>query len=170
MKVRGQKSKNLKFPGDQRTEGPLRVVNKLEGYTGLQRRIWACILHSKCHLQGLPGGYGFCSVAKAPYSQCRGPGFNIWSGNSIPYARTKRSRMPRKDGRSYNWDSAQPNKYIKLYFQMWIVHSDLVRFWGSHIWLEDICTFSQYVQNFFSVKIKQLKTTYDIWVNIHEFI
>ena len=33
----------------------------------------------------LPGG----PVAKTPCSQCRGPGFNPWSGNWIPHAATK---------------------------------------------------------------------------------
>ena len=29
------------------------------------------------------------SVVKTPHSQCRGPGFNPWSGNWIPHATTK---------------------------------------------------------------------------------
>ena len=32
-----------------------------------------------------PGG----PVARTPSSQCRGPGFNPWSGNWIPHAATK---------------------------------------------------------------------------------
>ena len=32
-----------------------------------------------------PGG----PVAKTPRSQCRGPGFDAWSGNWIPHAATK---------------------------------------------------------------------------------
>ena len=32
-----------------------------------------------------PGG----PVAKTPSSQCRGPGFDTWSGNWIPHATTK---------------------------------------------------------------------------------
>ena len=36
-------------------------------------------------LWDLPGG----PVAKTPGTQCRGPGFDPWSGNSIPYAATK---------------------------------------------------------------------------------
>lgn len=34
-----QKQKNLKFTGDQKMAYPLRVVNKLEGSTGLQMKI-----------------------------------------------------------------------------------------------------------------------------------
>ena len=34
-----------------------------------------------------------CSMAKTSSSQCRGPRFNPWSGNWIPYAATK-SSMP----------------------------------------------------------------------------
>ena len=39
-------------------------------------------------------------VAKAPRSQCRGPGFNPWSGNWIPHATTKDSVCLNKDQRS----------------------------------------------------------------------
>ena len=35
--------------------------------------------------EGFPGG----PVAKTPSSQCRGPGFDPWSGNKILYATTK---------------------------------------------------------------------------------
>ena len=39
-----------------------------------------------------PGG----PVGKAPLSQCRGPGFNPWSGNQIPHAATKDPTQPNK--------------------------------------------------------------------------
>ena len=39
----------------------------------------------KNELRDFPGG----SVTKTPHSQCREPGFDSWSGNSIPHARTK---------------------------------------------------------------------------------
>ena len=38
--------------------------------------------YSKSCPDNFPGG----PVAKAPLSQCRGPGFNVWSGNWIPHA------------------------------------------------------------------------------------
>ena len=37
------------------------------------------------HYREFPGG----PVAKTLYSQCRGPGFNPWSGNWIPHVTTK---------------------------------------------------------------------------------
>ena len=39
-------------------------------------------------------------VAKTPCSQCRGPGFNPWSGNYIPLATTKSSHAATKTQRS----------------------------------------------------------------------
>ena len=42
-------------------------------------------VHLKLTQKVLPCG----PVAKAPSSQCRGLGFNAWSGNSIPHAATK---------------------------------------------------------------------------------
>ena len=45
-------------------------------------------------------------VAKTLRSQCRGPGFNPWSGNLIPYAATKSSHAATKIQHS------QINKYI----------------------------------------------------------
>ena len=50
-------------------------------------------------LWDFPGG----PVAKTPCSQCRGPGFNPWLGNSIQHAATK-------DSASRNEDAVQPNK------------------------------------------------------------
>jgi hypothetical protein len=47
-----------------------------------------------------PGGPG----AKTPCSQCRGPGFDFWSGNQIPHASTKGSHASTK---------LQPNKLKK---------------------------------------------------------
>ena len=43
------------------------------------------------HYREFPGG----PVAKTLYSQCRGPGFNPWSGNWIPQAtaKTKNSQI-----------------------------------------------------------------------------
>ena len=41
----------------------------------------------------LPGG----PVAKSPGSQCRGPGFDPWSGNWIPYATAESSQVATKD-------------------------------------------------------------------------
>ena len=37
-----------------------------------------------------PGG----PVAETPSSQCRGPGYDPWSGNQIPHAAAKRSKVP----------------------------------------------------------------------------
>ena len=54
-----------------------------------------------------PGG----PVAKTPYSQCRGPGFNPWSGNWIPHASTKSSHAAVKDHLCCNKDPVQPNNY-----------------------------------------------------------
>ena len=42
-------------------------------------------LPGKPVLQDLPGG----TVAKTPHSQCRGSGFDPWSGNQIPHGSTK---------------------------------------------------------------------------------
>ena len=40
-----------------------------------------------CSLGNFPGG----PMAKTPHSQCRGPGFDPWSGNQVPHAKTKSS-------------------------------------------------------------------------------
>ena len=40
---------------------------------------------NKKHQGDFPGG----PVVKTLHSQCRGPGFNPWSGNQIPHAATK---------------------------------------------------------------------------------
>ena len=53
-----------------------------------------------------PGGL----VAKTPYSQCRGPGFNLWSGNSIPHATINSSHTATKDPKGPSQDPAKPNK------------------------------------------------------------
>ena len=54
------------------------------------------------------------SVAKAPSCQCRGPGFDPWPENQIPYAQLKIScaTMKIKDLTCYNYDPAQTNKYF----------------------------------------------------------
>ena len=41
-------------------------------------------------IRDLPGG----PVVKTPYSQCKSSGFDPWSGNYMPHAATKRSRVP----------------------------------------------------------------------------
>ena len=35
-------------------------------------------------------------MVKTPHSQCRGPGFDPWSGNQVPHAATKRSHPTTK--------------------------------------------------------------------------
>ena len=52
-------------------------------------------------------------------SPCRGPGFNSWSGNQIPYTATRV-----EDPFRWYWDPAQPNKLIfKTNKQLWIVET-----------------------------------------------
>ena len=46
----------------------------------------------KCKIRDFPGG----PVPKTPCSQCRGSRFDPWSGNYIPHAATKRSRVPQR--------------------------------------------------------------------------
>ena len=61
-------------------------------------------------------------MAKTPRSQCRGPGFNPWSGNEIPHAAPRghrlqgrvhvmqqRSKVLRHD-RGHDRDLGQPNE------------------------------------------------------------
>ena len=52
--------------------------------------------HSKRQIWDFPGG----SVAKTQRSQCRGPGFDLWSGNQIPHAPAKEPTCHNKDPRS----------------------------------------------------------------------
>ena len=47
----------------------------------------------KCVWRDFPGD----PVAKTLHSQCRGPGFNLGSGNYIPHAATKSSHATTKD-------------------------------------------------------------------------
>ena len=51
-----------------------------------------------------PSGPG----TKTLHSQCRGTGFDPWSGNWIPYATTK-------DPTCCNQDQVQPNESIKYF-------------------------------------------------------
>ena len=48
---------------------------------------------SKEQYRNFPGG----PVAKAAHYQCRGPGFQPWSGNQISHAATKSSHATTKD-------------------------------------------------------------------------
>ena len=47
-------------------------------------------------------------MAKTSHFQCRGPGFDPWSGNLIPYAATKSSPAKTKDPACCNEHLAQP--------------------------------------------------------------
>ena len=49
-------------------------------------------------MEGLTGG----PVAKTPHSQCRGPGFDLWSGNQSLHATTKRFHAATKTWHSQN--------------------------------------------------------------------
>ena len=49
--------------------------------------LWHRELYSVSCDGDFPGG----PVAKTPHSQCRGPGFDPWSGIQIPHATTKDS-------------------------------------------------------------------------------
>ena len=51
----------------------------------------------------LPRDFPRGPVAKTPCSQCKGPGFDSWLGNEIPYATTK-------DPSYHNGDPVQLNK------------------------------------------------------------
>ena len=44
------------------------------------------------HLGDFPGG----PVDKTPLSQCRGPGFHVWSGSEIPYACNGKQADPQR--------------------------------------------------------------------------
>ena len=57
-------------------------------------------IHKNLYPGTLPGG----PVAKTPGSQCRGPGFQPWSGNQIPHAAAKSLRAAAKDPESRNED------------------------------------------------------------------
>ena len=46
---------------------------------------WSVWGHKKSDMRDIPGG----PAAKALCSQCRGPGFDPWSGNLIPHAAAK---------------------------------------------------------------------------------
>ena len=69
----------------------------------------------KNQLWDFPGG----PLAKTPHSQCRGPGFDLWSGNYIPHDATKRSHVTTKDSTCHtkikdavhlNQDPVQPHE------------------------------------------------------------
>ena len=53
-------------------------------------------------------------VAKTLRSQCRGPGFNPWSGNLIPYAATKSSHAATK-----TWHSQIDKYFLKKEEDFW---------------------------------------------------
>ena len=53
-------------------------------------------------MRDYPGG----PVAETPCSQCRGPGFDPWSGNWLPYATTK------------TWHSQIKNKQAKKHLNL----------------------------------------------------
>ena len=53
-----------------------------------------------------PGG----PLAKTLSSQCRGPRFNPWSENEIPYATTKEPTCRDEDPVCLDEDLVQPNK------------------------------------------------------------
>ena len=61
-------------------------------------------------MEGLPCG----PVAETPSSQCRGQGFDSWSGNYIPHANwhapTKNSHAATEDPTCRNEDPAQANQ------------------------------------------------------------
>ena len=60
---------------------------------------------------GLPGG----PVAKTPCSQCRGPGFDPWSGNLSSHATTKDPTCHSKDWRSQYQLRPSAVKQIRKY-------------------------------------------------------
>ena len=51
-------------------------------------------------------------VAKTPCSECRGPGFDPWSGNEIPHATTKSFHTPAKEphAETNTWCSQKKKK------------------------------------------------------------
>ena len=67
-------------------------------YGGESRNVNIYLTVSRLHwshpfktlVRDFPGG----PVVKTPYSQCKGSGFDPWSGNYIPHAATTRSHMP----------------------------------------------------------------------------
>ena len=54
--------------------------------------------------KSLSGDFAAGPVASTPHSQCRGPGFDPWSGNQIPYATTKNSHATTLDSARHNKD------------------------------------------------------------------
>ena len=81
-----------------RNEGRL---SDFMNFTGRDHRPswWDRVLFFKAREEwDLPGGPG----VKTPWSQCRGPRFNLWSGNQIPHVTTKSSHAASQDPPSYN--------------------------------------------------------------------
>ena len=77
-----------------------------------------CLIHgqkargTKLQEGNFPGG----PVAKTLCFQCRGPGFNSWSGNLFPHAATNDPTgcNEDRDPACHNQDAVQPNKQIKI--------------------------------------------------------
>ena len=94
------------------TSGKQRKWSKWRNKVGERRQ-------SKQRSRDVPGG----PLVKTPCIQCRGPGFNPWSGNQIPYAATKtqcRQKKKKEPSLTILVDTLQPfTSKIKSFVRSW---------------------------------------------------